>query len=79
MERCPMSSKIWIATDRNVPSHRRSVVFTLFSGMWHMIRSGYERSSQRRHLLGLTEHQLRDIGLQRWDVELELKKPFWRN
>ncbi len=28
-----MSSKTWIATGRNVPSHRRSVVFTLVSGM----------------------------------------------
>jgi uncharacterized protein YjiS (DUF1127 family) len=74
-----MSSKTWIETSRNVPSHRRSVLFTLVSGMWRMISSGYQRSVQRQHLTGLTDYQLRDIGLHRWDVELELKKPFWRD
>jgi uncharacterized protein YjiS (DUF1127 family) len=29
-------------------------------------------------LTGLTDYQLQDIGLQRSDVELELRKPFWR-
>jgi uncharacterized protein YjiS (DUF1127 family) len=73
-----MHTKTWIATGRNVPSHRHSVVFTLISGLWRVISSGYQRSLQRRHLTGLTDHQLRDIGLQRWDIELELSKPFWR-
>ena len=74
-----MNSKTWIATGRNVPSHRRSVVFALMSGAWRIISAGYERMRQRQHLIGLTDHQLRDIGLHRWDVELELKKPFWRD
>ena len=73
-----MSTKTWIATGRNVPSHRRSMVFMLLAGTWRVISSGYQRSRQRHQLTGLTDHQLQDIGLQRWDVELELKKPFWR-
>jgi uncharacterized protein YjiS (DUF1127 family) len=72
------SSKTWIATGRNVPSHRRSVVFTLVSGAWHVLAAGYQRSRQRQHLTGLSDYQLQDIGLQRWDVELEARKPFWR-
>jgi len=72
------SSKTWIETGRNVPSHRRSVVFALLSGTWRVIASGYQRAQQRQHLTGLTDYQLQDIGLQRWDVELELRKPFWR-
>ena len=73
-----MSSKTWIATGRNVPSHRRSVVFMLMAGTWRLISAGYQRAQQRQHLTGLTDYQLQDIGLQRWDVELELRKPFWR-
>jgi len=77
--RSNMSSKTWTATGRNVPPHRRSVVFTLVSAAWRMVSSGYERAQQRQHLTGLTDYQLQDIGLQRWDVELELRKPFWRD
>jgi uncharacterized protein YjiS (DUF1127 family) len=54
------------------------MVFMLLAGTWRMVSSGYQRSRQRHQLTGLTDHQLQDIGLQRWDVELELKKPFWR-
>lgn len=39
---------------------------------WH------ERWRQRRALAGLTDHMLRDIGLSRADVAMELDKPFWR-
>jgi uncharacterized protein YjiS (DUF1127 family) len=74
-----MNSKTWIATGRNVPSHRRSAVIALLSGTWNMLRAGYARSRQRQQLTGLTDYQLQDIGLQRWDVELEMKKPFWRD
>ena len=74
-----MNSKTWIETGRNVPSHRRSVIFTLLSGACRLIASGYQRSRQRQHLTGLTDYQLQDIGLHRWDVELELRKPFWRD
>ena len=74
-----MNSKTWVATDRNAPSHRRSVLFTLMAGMWRLLRSFYERSRQRRHLIGLSDHHLRDIGLLRGDIELEWRKPFWRD
>ena len=36
-----------------------------------------ERSAQRRRLLQLDDHQLRDIGLTRADIEKEASKPFW--
>ncbi len=41
-------------------------------GMWH------DRSRQRRHLLELSDHLLRDIGVRRAEVEAEAGKPFWR-
>lgn len=36
-----------------------------------------ERLRQRRHLAGLDDHMLRDIGLNREDVAWECNKPFW--
>jgi uncharacterized protein YjiS (DUF1127 family) len=37
-----------------------------------------DRSRQRRHLLELPDHLLRDIGVTRVEVEAETAKPFWR-
>lgn len=39
----------------------------------------FERASQRRKLLTLSEHLLKDIGINRAQAELEAAKPFWRN
>ncbi len=38
----------------------------------------YERWRQRRHLAGLDDHILRDIGIPPGMVERERAKPFWR-
>ncbi len=37
-----------------------------------------ERAMQRRHLSGLGDEALKDIGLSRADVAGESSKPFWR-
>jgi uncharacterized protein YjiS (DUF1127 family) len=37
-----------------------------------------ERAAERRHLADLDEHLLKDIGLNRADVETISTKPFWR-
>jgi uncharacterized protein YjiS (DUF1127 family) len=37
-----------------------------------------ERAAERRHLADLDEHLLKDIGLNRVDVETISTKPFWR-
>ena len=36
------------------------------------------RARQRRHLAGLDDYMLRDIGLSRADVHREISKPVWR-
>jgi uncharacterized protein YjiS (DUF1127 family) len=33
---------------------------------------------QRNHLAELDDRMLRDIGLSRGDVQIEIEKPFWR-
>lgn len=38
-----------------------------------------ERARERRHLLELSDHMLRDLGLSRADVENEVSKRFWRD
>lgn len=37
-----------------------------------------ERSRQRRQLLELDEHLLKDIGISRSEAEQEGAKPFWK-
>lgn len=37
-----------------------------------------ERARSRRQLAGLTETELKDIGLSHSDVTIESSKPFWR-
>jgi len=37
-----------------------------------------DRRRQRRELLELDEHLLKDIGVTRVDAEWEGRKPFWR-
>ncbi len=37
-----------------------------------------ERDRQRRALAQLDARMLKDVGLSRAEVELELRKPFWR-
>lgn len=38
----------------------------------------WRRRTERAELLSLTERELRDIGLTRYDALTEARKPFWR-
>ncbi len=42
------------------------------------IRLWHGRIRERQTLAGLSDRELRDIGLSQWDVHTELAKPFWR-
>ncbi|NUB06622.1 DUF1127 domain-containing protein [Azospirillum sp. Vi22] len=37
-----------------------------------------EQSRQRDELLSLSNHELRDIGISRYDAVTEARKPLWR-
>jgi uncharacterized protein YjiS (DUF1127 family) len=37
-----------------------------------------ERSEQRKHLAGMNERMLKDVGISRADAAREANKPFWR-
>ena len=50
----------------------------LFATLVGRLLTWQERAAERRHLYALGEHELRDLGLSRADLERELAKPFWR-
>ena len=50
----------------------------VFAGLVAPILRALERSRQRRALHGLSDAQLRDVGLTRGEIEVEARKPFWR-
>ncbi|MBT3306668.1 MAG: DUF1127 domain-containing protein [Alphaproteobacteria bacterium] len=43
-----------------------------------MVNLWRNRSSQRRALVDMSDHMLRDIGIDRLDALRESEKPFWR-
>lgn len=67
----PRSYSTWRPGVRREPIHP-------FAAAWILIANSIERSRQRQALAGLTEHELRDIGLTRYDAARESGKPFWR-
>jgi uncharacterized protein YjiS (DUF1127 family) len=52
-----------------------------FASPVNLVRTVMQRIKDRRelnYLLGLSDYQLRDIGLQRGDIQREATKPIWR-
>ena len=57
-------------------------------GPWHLadsvrrwlalIRLWWGRSRERDMLVAMSERELRDIGITRYDAYIEGRKPFWR-
>jgi uncharacterized protein YjiS (DUF1127 family) len=42
------------------------------------LRTWRHRSAERRALISASDKILRDIGITRYDVACEARKPFWR-
>ena len=51
---------------------------TTLGGIVTTLMVWYDRARERRALLGLSDSQLRDIGISRADAGSEGDKPFWR-
>jgi uncharacterized protein YjiS (DUF1127 family) len=49
-----------------------------FSGVLTFLLEAIERQRTRRDLAALDDRMLRDIGLSRYDVEMELRRPWWK-
>ena len=66
-----MSALHWIdhAASRHTPDH---------VGLRGLISEWLHRIESRRDLAGLSDRELRDIGITRVDALGEADKPFWR-
>jgi len=42
-----------------------------------LVRRWFEVADQRRALAAMTDDQLKDIGVSRYEVEVEVSRPFW--
>jgi len=51
---------------------------TLFASALRFVRKASRRASERATLARMSQRELRDLGLTHFDVEMELRKPFWR-
>jgi uncharacterized protein YjiS (DUF1127 family) len=50
----------------------------LWQDLAHWWRAALERRRQRRALVALDDHLLRDIGISREQARTEAARPFWR-
>jgi uncharacterized protein YjiS (DUF1127 family) len=76
----PVRSPIFPVMTQNNP---RALAATLWPRISFARREGWfylcwQRNRQRRALEGLNDHQLRDIGLTREQVRVEVVRPPWR-
>lgn len=71
-----MRSKTW--TGFHQQPARRSAIDGVMSVLLRGLAESFRRARQRRDLAALSDHNLRDIGLSRSEVEIEIGKPFWR-
>jgi uncharacterized protein YjiS (DUF1127 family) len=49
-----------------------------FAGLGQIFGLWLRRARTRRQLDSLSDHELRDLGLDRANAALEAAKPFWR-
>ncbi len=74
------SSGPYTAAPGAVPAAGR-VTRVASRSLWRLLDvlfSAMERRKQRHALMRLDDHQLKDIGVSRSEVEQEVSKPFWR-
>lgn len=60
----------------SLPAHLRALA--ALCRLLDVLLLWQERHRERRNLAMLGEHMLKDIGVSRADIELEMSKKFWR-
>jgi uncharacterized protein YjiS (DUF1127 family) len=59
-----------VTAQPNLPARRLTWLIIL-------LRTWIKRARQRQELAGLSDAQLRDVGLNRYTIKHEIEKPFW--
>ena len=59
------------------PTHISPTKLTVLRQVLHTLSIWWTRAAERQRLSMLSDHLLRDIGLNRVDVYREVSKPFW--
>jgi uncharacterized protein YjiS (DUF1127 family) len=70
-------------TTRSIPPRRniRQTVAAAWASLGRLadlISTWRQRSAERRHLHGLNEFMLKDLGISRADVDRETSKRYWQ-
>jgi uncharacterized protein YjiS (DUF1127 family) len=60
------------------PGHLLGLLWNLPAAGLGLLATWQQRVRDRRLLLSLDDHTLKDIGLSRADIAREAGKPFWR-
>ena len=55
----------------------RSRASRIVPSILRRLASAWERRRERSELLALTERELKDIGITRYDALTEARRPFW--
>ncbi len=71
-----MRSRTWI--DSHPQTARRTATESVMGMFLRAVAESFRRARQRRELAALSDHSLRDIGLNRVDVQSEASKLVWR-
>lgn len=60
------------------PPEARTSPRRLFAELVSLVREWHRRARSRRELAALCDRCLRDMRMTRYDIEKEVRKPFWR-
>ena len=72
-----LSSTTWSDAIANRVPARQSLAGR-FVSLFDQLLQWQQRANDRRHMLGLNDNELQDIGVSRADIESEARKPFWQ-
>jgi uncharacterized protein YjiS (DUF1127 family) len=62
-----------------IPSSRTLPIWQALNAAVGQLAVWFERHRQRRELLALSEHMLKDLGISRADAHDESSKRFWED
>jgi len=71
-------NRLSLALDGVRRQHARDTALGLLRKAVNRVIRWQERAHERRHLIGMDDRLLADIGLSRADVQSAFDKPFWR-